>query len=121
MPGPIIFGLVFDVACLVWQETCDGGEGSCWIYDTQFLAEGIFWACIVVKGVSTLGFLMAYCLYRPPAEDAEEKIAHEIDVNVNEKSEVKCVIDANEQSDVKGVINGGYEYYVSEKGQMTYL
>ena len=72
VPGPIVFGAIFDTACLVWQVRCEE-QGSCWIYDSLFVAEGIFWACVIVKCISSLGFLLALLLYRPPpAETCDE-------------------------------------------------
>ena len=79
VPGPIVFGIVFDTACLVWQEKCDG-RGSCWIYDTQFLAEGIFWACVIVKLISSAGFFLALVLYRPPPPEQTDDAAMTVDV-----------------------------------------
>ncbi|XP_046981251.1 solute carrier organic anion transporter family member 74D-like [Schistocerca americana] len=32
IPGPIIYGLLLDYACVVWGETC-GQSGNCWLYD----------------------------------------------------------------------------------------
>ena len=78
------------------------GQGSCWIYDTQFLAEGIFWACIVVKGISSLGFLLALILYKPPpgGEDGDEVV---IDMDIDKDKPIKDLdngkpINAYEQS-----------------------
>ena len=73
VPGPIVFGVIFDTACLVWQYRCDE-RGSCWIYDSLFVAEGIFWACIVVKSISSLGFLLALLVYRPPPDETIDEI-----------------------------------------------
>jgi hypothetical protein len=37
VPGPLVFGVVFDSACLVWQEGC-GAVGTCWVTDNDALA-----------------------------------------------------------------------------------
>ena len=34
VPCPIIYGAVVDSACVLWQESCDGQEGACQLYDT---------------------------------------------------------------------------------------
>jgi hypothetical protein len=70
VPGAIAIGAIFDTACLVMQEKCDG-TGSCWIYDTQFISEGIFWACVIVKSISTLGFILSLLLYKAPPHEEE--------------------------------------------------
>ncbi|XP_059481796.1 solute carrier organic anion transporter family member 74D-like isoform X2 [Neocloeon triangulifer] len=36
IPGPIVFGYLIDLSCLVWGQTC-GKPGNCWIYDVQRL------------------------------------------------------------------------------------
>ena len=87
VPGPIVFGIVFDTACLVWQEKCDG-RGSCWIYDTQFLAEGIFWACVIVKLISSAGFFLALVLYRPPPPEQADDAAMTVDVKTEPTGDV---------------------------------
>ena len=93
MPGPIVFGIVFDTACLVWQEKCDG-RGSCWIYDTEFLAAGIFWACVVVKLISSLGFLLALILYRPPPAQTDDVITTDVKPPLEDASRAVTADDA---------------------------
>ena len=66
----------YNSLCTIYLSST--GQGSCWIYDTQFLAEGIFWACFIVKGISSFTFLLALLLYKPPP--AEENLKEEIDV-----------------------------------------
>ncbi|CAB3383925.1 Hypothetical predicted protein [Cloeon dipterum] len=36
IPGPIFFGYLIDMSCLVWGQTC-GKPGNCWLYDVQKL------------------------------------------------------------------------------------
>uniref|UniRef100_H2YEL7 Solute carrier organic anion transporter family member n=1 Tax=Ciona savignyi TaxID=51511 RepID=H2YEL7_CIOSA len=36
IPGPIMFGTVIDLTCILWQKRiCDGSKGSCWIYNSE--------------------------------------------------------------------------------------
>ena len=37
VPGPLMFGLIFDSACLFWQHSC-GRRGNCWVYDNTALS-----------------------------------------------------------------------------------
>ena len=53
------------------QEKCDG-TGSCWIYDTEFISVAIVWTGVIVKGVSTLCFLIIYIMYRHPSSEEDE-------------------------------------------------
>ncbi|KDR21873.1 solute carrier organic anion transporter family member 4C1-like isoform X2 [Zootermopsis nevadensis] len=36
IPGPIVYGVLLDSACIVWGQTC-GETGNCWLYDGQRL------------------------------------------------------------------------------------
>lgn len=36
VPGPILYGMLLDSACIVWGQTC-GETGNCWLYDGQRL------------------------------------------------------------------------------------
>jgi solute carrier organic anion transporter family, member 5A len=54
IPSPIVFGYIFDRACLFWGKTCSK-KGNCWLYDNDlikysfnvtagtFLLIGTFW------------------------------------------------------------------------------
>ncbi|XP_064097266.1 solute carrier organic anion transporter family member 74D-like isoform X1 [Macrobrachium nipponense] len=33
--NPLIYGSLIDSSCLVWEETCQNGRGSCWLYNTD--------------------------------------------------------------------------------------
>ena len=74
-PGPIIFGLIFDQACLVWQEKCDD-VGACWVYDSAHLSWGFFYIAIVVKCISCLSYVAALCLYRAPQTETTVIMTH---------------------------------------------
>ena len=74
-PGPIIFGLIFDQACLVWQEKCDD-VGACWVYGSAHLSWGFFYITIVVKCISCLSYVAALCLYRAPQTETTVIMTH---------------------------------------------
>ena len=38
IPGPIIFGVIFDSICLFWQFDCDR-RGNCWVYNNVALGD----------------------------------------------------------------------------------
>ena len=38
IPGPVIFGVMFDSACIFWQEEC-GRRGNCWVYENKHVSE----------------------------------------------------------------------------------
>lgn len=63
--GPLILGTVFDMSCALWQEDC-GQRGSCWVYDGRTLALGFLFLGLCVKVISSISYLLAIFLYRPP-------------------------------------------------------
>jgi len=38
IPGPIVFGAIFDSACIYWQYACSR-RGNCWVYDNSALSQ----------------------------------------------------------------------------------
>lgn len=38
IPGPIVFGAIFDSACIYWQYECSR-RGNCWVYDNTLLSQ----------------------------------------------------------------------------------
>ena len=52
VPFPIILAAIFDSACDVFQYKC-GEKGSCWVYDSDFLAKGLCIWVVVIKVLST--------------------------------------------------------------------
>ena len=38
IPGPIVFGVIIDSACLFWQFDCDR-RGNCWVYNNTALGN----------------------------------------------------------------------------------
>ena len=48
IPGPIVFGVIFDSACLFWQFECDR-RGNCWVYDNTALSNRAL--ALAVSGV----------------------------------------------------------------------
>ena len=41
IPGPILFGVIFDSVCVYWQYEC-GRRGNCWVYDNHNLSLRAF-------------------------------------------------------------------------------
>jgi len=38
IPGPILFGIIFDSACIYWHYECSRRE-NCWVYDNTKLSR----------------------------------------------------------------------------------
>uniref|UniRef100_A0A674HZ93 Solute carrier organic anion transporter family member n=1 Tax=Terrapene triunguis TaxID=2587831 RepID=A0A674HZ93_9SAUR len=48
IPGPIAFGSMIDLSCLVWQDQC-GEQGSCYVYQNSAMSRYTLVAGIVYK------------------------------------------------------------------------
>ncbi len=73
---PILFGVILDQACTVWQKSCDI-SGSCWIYDNHKIGFPVFVLSLVVKIISTGSYLIAAAVYKP-------RPANEININLSD-------------------------------------
>ncbi|XP_062316370.1 solute carrier organic anion transporter family member 4A1 isoform X1 [Osmerus eperlanus] len=67
IPGPIAFGSVIDISCLLWQDQC-GEQGSCYLYHNSAMSRYTLIAGIIYKVLGTVFFLLASVLYQPPPE-----------------------------------------------------
>ena len=48
IPGPIAFGSVIDISCLLWQDQC-GEQGSCYLYQNSAMSRYTLVAGIIYK------------------------------------------------------------------------
>ncbi|XP_076840429.1 solute carrier organic anion transporter family member 4A1 isoform X2 [Brachyhypopomus gauderio] len=70
IPGPIAFGSVIDISCLLWQKHCED-HGSCYVYQNSAMSKYTLIAGILYKVLGTVFFLLASVLYRPPPESPQ--------------------------------------------------
>ncbi|XP_029995169.1 solute carrier organic anion transporter family member 4A1 [Sphaeramia orbicularis] len=70
IPGPIAFGSVIDISCLLWQDKC-GEQGSCYLYKNSAMSQYTLVAGIIYKVLGTIFFLLASILYQPPPESPQ--------------------------------------------------
>uniref|UniRef100_A0A665VLJ0 Solute carrier organic anion transporter family member n=1 Tax=Echeneis naucrates TaxID=173247 RepID=A0A665VLJ0_ECHNA len=52
IPGPIAFGSVIDISCLLWQDQC-GEQGSCYLYQNSAMSQYTLVAGIIYKVILT--------------------------------------------------------------------
>ncbi|KAM9445178.1 solute carrier organic anion transporter family member 4A1 isoform 1-T3 [Clarias gariepinus] len=71
IPGPIAFGSVIDISCLLWQEQC-GERGSCYLYQNSDMSQYTLVAGIIYKFLGTSFFMLASVLYKPPPESPQD-------------------------------------------------
>ncbi|XP_042606519.1 solute carrier organic anion transporter family member 4A1 [Cyprinus carpio] len=70
IPGPIAFGSVIDISCLLWEEQC-GEYGSCYLYHNSAMSQYSLIAGIIYKVLGTIFFFLAAMLYKPPPESPQ--------------------------------------------------
>ncbi|XP_054618037.1 solute carrier organic anion transporter family member 4A1 [Dunckerocampus dactyliophorus] len=70
IPGPIAFGSMIDISCLLWQDQC-GDQGSCYLYQNSAMSRYTLVAGIIYKVLGTVFFLLASILYQPPPESPQ--------------------------------------------------
>ena len=71
VPGPLIFGAIFDKFCMVWQEYCDD-TGSCWLYESEGLSVGLTMSVVIGGAFIALCFLLSLIVYKPPKSETDE-------------------------------------------------
>ncbi|XP_049611579.1 solute carrier organic anion transporter family member 4A1 isoform X2 [Syngnathus scovelli] len=80
IPGPIGFGSMIDISCLLWQDQC-GEQGSCYLYQNSAMSRYMLLAGVIYKVLGTIFFLLASILYKAPPESPQssrENSDHEI-------------------------------------------
>ena len=72
IPGPLLFGLLFDSACQYWQLEC-GRRGNCWVYDNGKLS---YYALAFSASAALLAAVfagLAWFTYPKCRDEEEEK------------------------------------------------
>ena len=83
VPGPIIFGYLMDMTCLLWRrDSCGKEEGSCLLYDNFSMS---FYMIIILdyhRFVGALFFLVALYFNKYSKVPEEEKVDKQTDKEV---------------------------------------
>ncbi len=82
IPGPLLFGVVIDLACVEWENNC-GVRGNCWIYDNDRLSLNAILLCLPFGIVSATLFFFAMITY-PKKTVAECKGVETVNETVKE-------------------------------------
>ena len=70
IPGPIIFGLVFDYSCLYPQKEC-GRFGNCWIYFNEDLRLRSLGHFLGGFGISVIFSIFTWIFYPRESKNKE--------------------------------------------------
>ena len=77
IPGPILFGVVFDASCLYFQTNC-GRRGNCWVYNNNQISTRAFFVSVTGVIVNFVFMLLCWIFYPPvtcknrSSEDSQE-------------------------------------------------
>ncbi|KAJ8020704.1 Solute carrier organic anion transporter family member 4A1 [Holothuria leucospilota] len=72
IPGPIVFGLLIDKSCMIWEEDCDSRK--CWLYENNQFALFLFIIIIVFRGLSITFFTLSYFTFKPIQKEVDDEI-----------------------------------------------
>ena len=70
IPGPIVFGVIFDSACIFWQYDC-GRQGNCWVYNNTSLSQRALALAIVGVCLNFIFSFLTWIVY--PKQNRTEK------------------------------------------------
>ncbi|KAK3926220.1 Solute carrier organic anion transporter family member 4A1 [Frankliniella fusca] len=80
IPAPMIFGLLIDETCVLWQlDQCTGEAGSCIAYDNLYMSRYMLALAFVGKTCSLLFFFLAWRLYKPPIDTSKDRPDPDLD------------------------------------------
>lgn len=92
IPASIVFGLIIDNTCLIWEEKC-GKTGNCWVYDQVKFRN-------YLHGASVFCFVVSSCF-----DFTAIFMAH----RVKNFYDDEVVVDSSGKSDNNNAINGDIE------------
>ncbi|XP_063820143.1 solute carrier organic anion transporter family member 4C1-like [Pseudophryne corroboree] len=66
IPGPIVFGVVIDSSCILWNVNECGSKGACWTYDNSSISYKLIGISAASKLITIIFLFIAYFTYKPP-------------------------------------------------------
>ncbi|GJQ65789.1 hypothetical protein Trydic_g11957 [Trypoxylus dichotomus] len=91
IPGPILYGIIIDSTCLVWNESC-GWSGNCFTYDRSKMRIYLNSTAIVLTSCGIIFDVAVWCLgknlnlYNNTTLPEEEVKLNQQDKNVQEET-----------------------------------
>lgn len=86
VPGPIVFGVIFDISCVFWNYEIPCGatqavRGACWEYDNNLLSISILSMVLITVGINFV-FSLSWLAYpKANVSDPTNELALKEDVN----------------------------------------
>lgn len=64
IPGPILFGVIFDSSCVYWQYDC-GRRGNCWVYNNSHISIRAFFISTTGVLINTVFMFLCWIFFPP--------------------------------------------------------
>lgn len=78
IPGPIIFGAIFDSACIYWQYECSR-RGNCWVYNNTHLSQRAVSLAMLGIAANLVFSFLSWLFYPKAALTTQETSARKKD------------------------------------------
>ena len=105
VPGPIVFGVVFDAACKFrnYEFSCESTttvQGACWEHDRGLLSDAILAMVVVAFGLNFIFSFLAWLAYPKSKKLSKDPV---MAVNKLEMKDASTAHDHADSTDVNGV------------------
>ncbi|KAM9330944.1 solute carrier organic anion transporter family member 4C1 [Gastrophryne carolinensis] len=71
IPGPIVFGVVIDGSCILWNLNECGLKGACWVYNNPSISLKLIGISAASKVLTIIFLFIAHFIYKPPSSNEE--------------------------------------------------
>ncbi|XP_075037478.1 solute carrier organic anion transporter family member 4C1-like [Mixophyes fleayi] len=71
IPGPIVFGVVIDSSCILWNLNECGSQGACWAYNNSNISYKLIGISAASKVITIFFLFVAYFIYKPPVSKSD--------------------------------------------------
>ena len=99
IPGPLLFGAIFDSTCIYWQYECSR-RGNCWVYDNTHLSERALSLALLGIAANFLFSLLSWLFY-PKQNIANRSLSH-VDSSTKNETELQARAVERELTDQSG-------------------
>lgn len=98
IPGPIIFGAIFDSACIYWQYECSR-RGNCWVYNNVHLSQRAVSLAMLGIGTNFIFSILCWLFYpKKKATNDSAVSGHDGSIEMKDRSDVAVESERNWQS-----------------------
>ncbi|KAK2570992.1 Solute carrier organic anion transporter family member 4A1, partial [Acropora cervicornis] len=74
LPGPLMFGAIFDSTCMLWGQSC-GRRGNCLFNDMEVLTDRLGYTAIGFTGIAFLFYFLSFWFCKETIQE-EERSKH---------------------------------------------